>query len=102
MTLPAGFDLDSFVTAVLAEDLGTGGDLTSAATIDADAQFTAAMNAREPISVAGLEIAAAFFRRLDRDVEIEFGAADGDRHAGPQRAERPEPRAALPRGDGWA
>ena len=79
MTLPAGFDLDSFVTAVLAEDLGTGGDLTSAATIDADAQFTAAMNAREPISVAGLEIAAAFFRRLDRDVEIEFGAADGDR-----------------------
>ena len=78
MTLPAGFDLDSFVTAVLAEDLGTGGDLTSAATIDADAQFTAAMNAREPISVAGLEIAAAFFRRLDRDVEIEFGAADGD------------------------
>ena len=78
MTLPAGFDLDSFVTAVLAEDLGTGGDVTSAATIDADARFTAAMNAREPIVVAGLEIAAAFFRRLDPDVAIEFGATDGD------------------------
>lgn len=79
MTLPAGFDLDTFVTAVLAEDLGSGGDVTSAATIDADARFTAAMNAREPIVVAGLEIAAAFFRRLDPDVAIEFGAADGDR-----------------------
>ena len=79
MTLPANFDLDAFVTAVLAEDLGTGGDVTSAATIPAEARFTAAMNAREPIVVAGLEIAAAFFRRLDPDVLIEVGAGDGDR-----------------------
>jgi nicotinate-nucleotide pyrophosphorylase (carboxylating) len=79
MALPANFDLDAFVTAVLAEDLGTGGDVTSTATIPADARFTAAMNAREPIVVAGLEIAAAFFRRLDPDVLIEVGAGDGDR-----------------------
>ncbi|NUR46465.1 MAG: carboxylating nicotinate-nucleotide diphosphorylase [Sphingomonas sp.] len=78
MALPDGFDLDSFVTFVLAEDLGKGGDVTSAATIDADARFTAQMNARQAIVVAGLEIATAFFRRLDAAVEIELFAKDGD------------------------
>jgi len=41
MPLPEGFDLKEFVTRVLAEDLGTGGDVTSAATIAEDARFTA-------------------------------------------------------------
>jgi len=79
MVLPDGFDLDDFVTRTLAEDLGTGGDVTSAATIPAEARFTAEMNCREPIVVAGLEIAAAFFRSLDPDVAIEKSVADGDR-----------------------
>ncbi len=79
MALPDGFDLDDFVTRTLAEDLGSGGDVTSAATIPADARFTAEMNCREPIVVAGLDIAAAFFRALDPDVAIEQTVADGDR-----------------------
>lgn len=79
MTLPADFDLDEFVQRTLAEDLGTGGDITSAATIAADARFTAEMNARQPIVVAGIEIAAAFFLALDGAVEIEQVAKDGDR-----------------------
>jgi nicotinate-nucleotide pyrophosphorylase (carboxylating) len=79
MTLPTGFDLDAFVSAVLAEDLGAGGDVTSSATIGEAAVFTAAMNARESIVLAGLEIAAAFFRTLDPSVAIELGASDGDR-----------------------
>jgi nicotinate-nucleotide pyrophosphorylase (carboxylating) len=78
MALPDNFDLDDFVTRVLAEDLGEGGDVTSAATIPADARFIAEMNCREPITVAGIEIAAAFFRRLDPGVEIEQPVADGD------------------------
>jgi nicotinate-nucleotide pyrophosphorylase (carboxylating) len=78
MALPEHFDLGEFVARVLAEDLGTGGDLTSAATIDADARFTAAMNCREAIVVAGLDIAAAFFRALDPGVTIEQPASDGD------------------------
>ena len=65
------FDLDDFVRRVLAEDLGSGGDVTSNATIAADARFTAEMNCREPIVVAGLDIAAAFFRALDREVRID-------------------------------
>lgn len=78
MTLPEGFDLDEFVTRVLAEDLGKGGDVTSAATIPTDARFTAEMNARQAMVVAGIEIAAAFFRRLDPDVQIALLAKDGD------------------------
>jgi nicotinate-nucleotide pyrophosphorylase (carboxylating) len=79
MTLPADFDLDDFVKRVLAEDLGTGGDVTSNATIPADARFSAEMNCREPIVVAGIDIAAAFFRALDPDVVIEQLVDDGDR-----------------------
>lgn len=79
MAVPDNFDLSDFVRLVLAEDLGTGGDVTSRATIAEDARFTAAMNARQPMVVAGLEIAAAFFRAMDPEVQIELIAADGDR-----------------------
>ena len=81
MPLPADFDLDDFVARVLAEDLGRGGDVTSAGTIPADAQFTAEMNCREPIVVAGVEIAEAFFRALDSDVQVEALVNDGDQLA---------------------
>lgn len=79
MALPQGFDLDAFVRSTLAEDLGTGGDVTSAATIPADARFTAEMNCRQPIVVAGIEIAAAFFRELDAQAEVKLLVADGDK-----------------------
>src|SRR6476469_5140663 len=79
MALPQDFDLAEFVQRVLAEDLGKGGDVTSNATIAEDAQFTAAMNARQPLVVAGIEVAAAFFRAIDPDVRIEQLADDGDR-----------------------
>jgi nicotinate-nucleotide pyrophosphorylase (carboxylating) len=71
------FDVSEFVRRVLAEDMGSGGDVTSQATIAADARFTAEMNCREPITVAGLEIAIAFFRALDRDVRVWKAVGDG-------------------------
>ena len=73
-----GFDAADFVTRVLAEDLGEGGDVTSRATIAADARFTAEMNCREPMVVAGIALAEAFFRKLDPTVEIERLVEDGD------------------------
>ncbi len=76
-----GFDLDAFVARTLAEDLGNGGDVTSAAVIPAAARFTGVMAAREPMAVAGLAIAAAFFRALDPAVAIERPVRDGDRVA---------------------
>ena len=72
------FDLNEFVRRVLAEDMGPGGDVTSRATIAADARFEASMSCREPITVAGLDIACAFFRTLDREVRIRLEAQDGD------------------------
>jgi nicotinate-nucleotide pyrophosphorylase (carboxylating) len=77
MDLPH-FDLGDFVRRVLAEDLGSGGDVTSKATIDPTACFTAEMNCREPIVVAGLDIALAFFEALDGEVRIERLVKDGD------------------------
>ncbi len=75
----ANFDLDAFVRATLAEDLGERGDITSAAVIPADARFNGVMESRDPIAVAGLPIAAAFFRALDPDVAIEQLVEDGMR-----------------------
>ncbi|MEG3161026.1 carboxylating nicotinate-nucleotide diphosphorylase [Sphingomonas sp. LB2R24] len=76
--LPESFDVDGFVAATLAEDLGTIGDITSAAVIPADARFTGVMDSRDPIVVAGLALAEAFFRALDPSVHIERLVQDGD------------------------
>ncbi|MDT9598404.1 carboxylating nicotinate-nucleotide diphosphorylase [Sphingosinicella rhizophila] len=73
------FDLDRFVADTLAEDLGDHGDITSAAVIPADAAFTGVMDSREPIVVAGLPLAAAFFAALDANVRVEMLAGEGDR-----------------------
>ncbi|OYW23174.1 MAG: nicotinate-nucleotide diphosphorylase (carboxylating), partial [Sphingomonas sp. 12-62-6] len=74
-----GFDLDSFVRATLAEDLGEGGDITSAAVIPAEARFAGVMDSRDPIVVAGLPIAEAFFRALDPGAVIEMLVEEGAR-----------------------
>lgn len=71
-------DIDAFVAATLAEDLGTIGDITSAAVIPADARFAGVMDSRDPIVAAGLELAEAFFRALDPAVKIERLVEDGD------------------------
>ena len=76
--MDAGFDTADFVRRVLDEDLGTGGDVTSAATIGESARFGAELACREPIVVAGLEVAAAFFRALDLEVRIERPVSDGE------------------------
>ena len=76
-----GFDLAAFVSATLAEDLGPGGDITSAAVIPQDAVFSGTMDSREAVTVAGLPLAEAFFRALDPAVEIELLVAEGDRVA---------------------
>ncbi|HET9509648.1 MAG TPA: carboxylating nicotinate-nucleotide diphosphorylase [Sphingomonas sp.] len=80
VTIP-DFDLDAFVAATLAEDLGNAGDITSAAVIPEGARFEGVMDSRDAITVAGLEIAEAFFRTLDRDVQIERLVEDGARVA---------------------
>ena len=79
-TLP-NFDLDAFVCATLAEDLGSGGDITSMATIPADARFGGVMDSRDAIIVAGLPIAEHFFRALEPAMEIEILVEEGGKVA---------------------
>ena len=74
-----GFDLAKFVTATLAEDMGQGGDRTSAAVIPADAVLTAVMDSRDAAVIAGLPIAAAFFHALDPECSIETLVTEGQK-----------------------
>src|SRR3546814_20311083 len=73
----SGVDLDAFVRQTLAEDLGEGGDVTSAATIPAEARLEAVMASRDDVTVAGLPPAAMFFRALDPAVHIPPPVEDG-------------------------
>ncbi|KHL24681.1 nicotinate-nucleotide pyrophosphorylase [Croceibacterium mercuriale] len=78
-----GLDLGAFVDAVLNEDLGTGlpgggRDVTAESVIPADARFAGIMASRDPIVVAGLPVACAFFSALDDGIEIEPLVQDGE------------------------
>ena len=72
-----GFDLDAFVRATLAEDLGNGGDVTSAAVIPRDARLTAVLASRDAVTVCGLWLAAAFFLALDPDATVDTLIEEG-------------------------
>ncbi len=68
------------IELALDEDLGRG-DVTTQATVRAGAMraATAEMVARAPLTVFGLDIAAAVFRRVDASIAITRRATDGDR-----------------------
>lgn len=73
-----GFDAAAFIASTLAEDLGEGGDLTSAAVIPVNAKLSAVLASRDVIIVAGLELTAGFFRALDADVVVEILVTEGE------------------------
>jgi len=64
------------VRAALAEDLGSG-DVTTLATVPANARSVALMNAREPLTVAGLAFAELAFRELSPKIQVKKFARDG-------------------------
>ncbi len=67
------------VEATLAEDLGLAGDITTDPIIPADAQGEAAIVAREPGVIAGLDLAEAAFKTLDPQAEFTRLVTDGGR-----------------------
>jgi nicotinate-nucleotide pyrophosphorylase (carboxylating) len=73
----------SAVTEVLeraiAEDLGDTGDITSDAIFPPEHRSSARLVAREPGTVAGLEVGLGVFARLGGDVRATTCVADGDR-----------------------
>ena len=64
------------VRAALAEDLGSG-DVTTLATVPANAKSVALMNAREPLTVAGIQFAEIAFRELSPKIKIQKLVRDG-------------------------
>jgi nicotinate-nucleotide pyrophosphorylase (carboxylating) len=69
--------VEALIDAALAEDLGPG-DATSDWTVPAGAAGEAEIVAKATGVVAGVEVAAAVFRRIDPGLELEVDLADGD------------------------
>lgn len=76
------------VRAALREDLGRTGDITSAATIPADATAEAVFAARQEGVLSGVALAEAAFREIDPKVAFTALKRDGDRIAKGEAAAR--------------
>ena len=68
--------LERIVLLALEEDVGTG-DVTSERTVPEEARATGELIARERGVVAGLDVAAFVFRRVDGRIEIRKRVAEG-------------------------
>lgn len=71
-------EIRTAVVAALAEDIGSG-DVTSLACIPAGATASARMNAREPLTLAGVAFAETAFRELAPNATLRRLAEDGAR-----------------------
>jgi nicotinate-nucleotide pyrophosphorylase (carboxylating) len=84
----AGLDVDplvSLVDATLAEDLAGGVDVTSVATVPAEALATATLRSRVDGVVAGLDVAEVVLHRATTEpLAVTRHASDGDRIAAGQ------------------
>jgi nicotinate-nucleotide pyrophosphorylase (carboxylating) len=69
-------DIDRFVGAALAEDVGSG-DATTLALVPADARCRAELLLKEPGVVCGVPVAATVFRTLDATVTVEAQLEEG-------------------------
>ncbi len=78
---PQAAEVERVIAAALAEDVGPG-DLTSQCVIPEGLQFRGVMAAREPMVLAGLDIAATVFRRVVPHVRWTAYAADGAKVVG--------------------
>jgi nicotinate-nucleotide pyrophosphorylase (carboxylating) len=72
------FDLDAFLRAALAEDLGAG-DITSELTVTPEAKAEGTLLAKSPLVIAGLPESLRVFSLLDPQTEVEVFRHDGDR-----------------------
>ena len=70
--------VEDAVRAALLEDLGRAGDITSDATIPADATAKAVLATRQEGVLAGIDLAKTAFAMLDATVRFNASAADGE------------------------
>lgn len=83
MTVPplAAIMIEPIVRAALLEDLGRAGDITSDAIVPADMHAKAALVARQPGVVAGLDAALMAFRLIDPAIRAQVSRPDGSKLA---------------------
>ena len=65
------------VRAALAEDLGTGGDMTTDNVVPESARAEIAIVPRKPGRIAGLDLALTAFRLIDPSIQVETLVRDG-------------------------
>ncbi|MBI1840431.1 MAG: carboxylating nicotinate-nucleotide diphosphorylase [Verrucomicrobia bacterium] len=73
----SGDELRQWVRIALSEDVGVG-DVTTQALVPPQAMTTAVMVAREPLTVAGLELAELTFHECARAVQVVRHSTDGE------------------------
>ncbi|SFK11363.1 nicotinate-nucleotide pyrophosphorylase [carboxylating] [Pseudovibrio ascidiaceicola] len=71
--------VDDAVKAALLEDFGRAGDITSQATIPANAVATGVIAARKDGVLAGIDLALSAFRQVDPTLDVSVLAQDGDK-----------------------
>jgi nicotinate-nucleotide pyrophosphorylase (carboxylating) len=75
--MPNDINLDDFLRAALAEDIGSG-DVTTNATVDSDRQAEMVWIAKSPLVVCGLDVAGRVFELLDAGCRPAPLKADGE------------------------
>ena len=81
---PSPLDVASYrdiVRRALDEDLGSGGDITTDATVPADARARGQFLVKADCVLAGLDVAFEAFRLLEAGVHVSVGKGDGERCA---------------------
>lgn len=76
--------IDRLIALALEEDLGSAGDVTTNALVPAEATGVAEFLVKEPLVLAGLEVARRTFAVVDSRLEVDFTARAGERIASRQ------------------
>ncbi len=79
------FHLDRLIDLALDEDLGSAGDVTTAALVPANAAGRAELWAKETMVLSGLGAFVRTFEKVDPSVKVKLLAHDGDRTSARQK-----------------
>lgn len=76
-SLLSAIEIEQTIDAALSEDMAHG-DITSSLSVPDNIVARGIITAEENIVLAGIDVAGAVFRRLDRDARFQVFASDGD------------------------
>jgi len=71
-------DLEILIRTALAEDIGSG-DVTTSCTVEPGAQGKGRIVAKEPLILAGIDVARQVFLAVDSELKVNLPLKDGSR-----------------------